>query len=53
VELGRISLDETHGVSQVTNVAFGDADRMTLYITSLGFSPRLYSVRLNVPGFVY
>jgi gluconolactonase len=33
-----------------TNVAFGDADRKTLYITA---GARLYSIRLNVPGFPY
>jgi gluconolactonase len=33
-----------------TNVAFGGADRKTLYITA---GPRLYSIGLNVPGFPY
>ncbi|MFG1918309.1 SMP-30/gluconolactonase/LRE family protein [Micromonospora sp. NPDC048898] len=42
------------GNTGTTNVAFGGADRQTLYITS---GPRgdssLYSVRLNVPGYPY
>lgn len=33
-----------------TNVAFGDADRKTLYITA---GSKLYSIRLNVPGYPY
>lgn len=38
---------------QVTNVAFGGADRRTLYITSLGGDPKLHQVALNVPGYPY
>jgi gluconolactonase len=36
----------------VTNVAFGGANRQTLYITSLN-PPSLFSVELNVPGYPY
>jgi gluconolactonase len=36
------------GGGYVTNSAFGDADRKTLYITT---SQALYKIRLNVPGF--
>jgi gluconolactonase len=35
---------------QPSNVAFGGADRKTLYITA---GSRLYSVKLNVPGYPY
>ncbi len=33
-----------------TNVAFGGADRRTLYVTALGNPPTLWSARLEVPG---
>lgn len=33
-----------------TNIAFGGADRRTLYVTGLGNPPRLWSARLDVPG---
>jgi len=33
-----------------TNVAFGGADRRTLYVTGLGNPPTLWSARLEVPG---
>jgi len=36
--------------SSPTNVAFGGADRKTLYITA---GSRLYSIKLNVPGYPY
>lgn len=39
--------------NQVTNIAFGGADRKTLYITSLGNDPKLYHIPLNVPGYPY
>lgn len=39
--------------AQVTNVAFGGEERKTLYVTSLGSEPKLYSVLLNVPGHPY
>jgi len=42
------------GVGPCTNVAFGDADKKTLYITSgPDQSAALYSVRLDVPGYPY
>jgi gluconolactonase len=34
-----------------TNVAFGGADGRTLYVTTLGDDPGLYSATLNVPGY--
>ncbi len=37
----------------VTNVAFGGADRSTMYVTTLGSEPRLYSVQLGVVGMPY
>ncbi|WBB78719.1 SMP-30/gluconolactonase/LRE family protein [Micromonospora sp. WMMD882] len=50
VELGTIR----SGGTGTTNVAFGGADRRTLFVTS---GPRndsgLYGVRLNVPGYPY
>lgn len=55
---GIVVLDETGSMigaipvgAQVTNVAFGGDDRKTLYITSLGSDPKLYSLTLNVPGY--
>lgn len=47
-QIGAIAAGE-----QVTNVAFGGADRKTLYITSLGAEPKLHEVALNVPGYPY
>lgn len=44
--LGVIRLPEMLG-GRATNVAFGDADARTLYITA---QTRLYRIRLNVPG---
>ena len=42
------------GVGSCTNVAFGGANRKTLYITSsAGPSPAVYSAELAVPGFPY
>lgn len=42
------------GVGSVTNVAFGGADRKTLYITAApGQSAALYSAAVQVPGFPY
>lgn len=46
--LGTIQLPKVPGISTTTtNVAFGDADRKTLYITA---RTHLYRIRLNVPG---
>lgn len=36
-----------------TNVAFGGADRRTVYVTTLGGSAGLYAATLNVPGLPY
>ncbi|WP_437591624.1 SMP-30/gluconolactonase/LRE family protein [Sorangium sp. So ce1000] len=38
------------GVSTVSNVAFGGADRKTLYITAEG---SLYAMEMNIPGYPY
>lgn len=37
-------------VPGATNVAFGGADRRTLYVTALGNPPALWSAKLDVPG---
>jgi gluconolactonase len=46
---------EVSGLTQVTNVAFGGADRQTLYITGQGSDAMkgLFKATLNVPGFPY
>ena len=36
-----------------TNVAFGGADRRTLYVTTLGGSAGVYSASVSVPGLPY
>lgn len=50
--IGTISVN---GLSSVTNVAFGDADHKTLYITSQGNRNQkgLWKVAMNVPGYPY
>jgi gluconolactonase len=45
-QLGKINIPSALGVNP-TNVAFGDADRRTLYITAV---KHLYRIRLNVEG---
>jgi gluconolactonase len=40
-------------VQEVTNVAFGGADRQTLYVTGLGNNKGLFSIALNLPGRPY
>jgi gluconolactonase len=52
-EIARIQLPG--GDQQVTNVAFGGADRKTLYITAMGSSNTrgIYKVDLAVPGYPY
>lgn len=45
-QLGKINIPAGLGVSP-TNVAFGDADNKTLYITAV---KHLYRIRVNVPG---
>ncbi len=49
-QIGALDVPSAGGV---TNVAFGGADRQTLYVTSLGETPQIHSVRLNVPGYPY
>jgi gluconolactonase len=58
--MGFVVLDKTDAMVgminvgvQVTNLAFGGSDRQTLYITSLGSTPMLYEMKLNVPGYPY
>jgi gluconolactonase len=48
--LGRITVPD---VQSVTNVAFGGADRQTLFITGLGDRKGLFQVRLSIPGKPY
>jgi gluconolactonase len=52
MELGRLTVS---GIQSVTNVAFGGADRKTLYITSLGSGTQrgVHRVTLSNPGFPY
>ena len=47
VELGRFSV-----AVGVTNVAFGGADRSTLYITNLE-TKQLYEIDVGIPGYPY
>lgn len=46
-ELGTIVVP---GVQQPTNVAFGGANRTTLFITSLDSLPKLFQAEIGVPG---
>jgi gluconolactonase len=48
--IGTISVPE---LQSVTNVAFGGADRQTLYITGLGNQKGLFTLPLNLPGRPY
>ena len=48
--LGSIGVPE---VQSVTNVAFGGADRRTLYITGLGDEKGLFQIPLTIPGRPY
>ena len=50
-DIGHIALDTS--VQGTTNVAFGGPDRKTLFITSLGTTPMLFSVELSLPGMPY
>jgi gluconolactonase len=38
------------GLGEVSNVAFGGADRKTLYITA---GASLYAMEMNIPGYPY
>ena len=42
-----------NGVQAVTNVAFGGADRKTLFITTLGSTPGVFTVAMPLPGMPY
>jgi gluconolactonase len=46
-ELGRLTI---MGAQAATNVAFGGANRTTLYITTLDANPGIFQVDLGVPG---
>jgi gluconolactonase len=48
--IGAISVSD---VQSVTNLAFGGADRKTLYITGLGNNKGLFKVSLDIPGRPY
>lgn len=37
----------------ITNVAFGGAEKTTLFVTSLGATPQIHQATLNVPGYPY
>jgi gluconolactonase len=50
VMLGSIGVPD---VQSVTNVAFGGADRKTLYITGLGDAKGLFQITLTIPGRPY
>lgn len=50
-ELGRINV--AGGIQGVTNVAFGGADHLTLYITGLGNQKGLFQMQVAVPGMPY
>jgi len=50
-ELGRINV--TGGIQGVTNVAFGGADHMTIYISALGNQKGLFQMQMAVPGMPY
>jgi gluconolactonase len=49
-EIGRFALT---GVDGATNVAFGGADHKTVYITSRGATPGLFTVTSPLPGMPY
>jgi gluconolactonase len=50
-DIGHIALDTS--VQGTTNVAFGGPDRKTLFITSLGSTPMLFSLEMSLPGMPY
>jgi gluconolactonase len=41
------------GVQSVSNVAFGGADRKTLFITTLGSTPGVFTIAMPLPGMPY
>ena len=42
-----------NGVQSVSNVAFGGADRKTLFITTLGSTPGVFTIAMPLPGMPY
>ena len=42
-----------NGIQAVSNVAFGGADHKTLFITTLGGTPGVFSVAMPLPGMPY
>lgn len=52
-DIGHIAVGGVNGVDATTNVAFGGPDRKTLFITTRGSTPALFSVDLGVPGMPY
>ncbi len=42
-----------NGVQAVSNVAFGGTDRKTLFITTLGSTPGVFTIAMPVPGMPY
>ena len=42
-----------NGVQSVSNVAFGGADHKTLFITTLGSTPGIFTIAMPLPGMPY
>lgn len=40
-------------IEGATNIAFGGVDNKTIYVTTLGDQPKLYSAIVNIPGFPF
>jgi gluconolactonase len=51
-KIGDISVTG-NGIQAVSNVAFGGADHNTLFITTLGGTPGVFSVAMPLPGMPY
>ena len=52
-KIGTITVPTTSGVQAASNVAFGGADHQTLFITTLGSTPSIFTVQVTVPGMPY
>ncbi len=52
-KIGTITVPTTSGVQAASNVAFGGADHQTLFITTLGSAPSIFTVQVTVPGMPY
>jgi gluconolactonase len=52
-KIGTISVPTASGVQAASNVAFGGADHQTLFITTLGSTPSIFTVHVTVPGMPY